>query len=387
MAFSISIDLRAILHNLEDRNVFYLLIGTAGVVVSATVGYGIYKKMQSNKQTKTYPFKVIKPPSKSIGLENKRVVAILGATGFVGSHLVEHFIEGGKHRVYMLGRRFTYDKVNPRADAVYQVDMTNFESLEKAFDGVDSVIFSAVIVPTVHSNAEDLRKNNIMAAQNVINAAKKTGVKNLIFLEGIKFTTEPTNLEARAFVNAFDHIEDLFTRANRHNNMNACVLAFSQIYGTNSQIYEAIFRGDVTRFPLLDTRASFVPIELVADAIIKAEQKLEDGDNLVAGNILSITGSPSSIREFFTHPNFGTRAIKHVPLSIVTMAARINRFIAKLTGFAPFGLLLSPAVTSFFHVDEEVYDQKIPQEALGIGPAPPIDEGIRRMVAKFNSRT
>ena len=382
---SSAIDFSSLAPYLEDPNVLTLLIGTAGVAVLGTVIYGISKNMRSNKQTKKVNFKVIKPPTQGVGLESKRTVAILGATGFVGSNLVDHFIENGQHRVYVLGRRFTDANINLKADAVYQVDMMNYESLEKAFDGIDSVIFSAVITPTVYSNAEDLRKFNILGAQNVLNAAKKMGVRNLILISGIKFAQEQTNKEARALVDAFEHMEDLFTRANRNNNMNACVLAFSQIYGLNSQLYDAIIKGDISRLPLYEYRASFVPVELVAEAAIKAEQKLEEGDNLVAGNILSITGPPSTMREFFTHPSFGGR-IGHLPAFIINTAASINRFVAKLTGIALFGVSLSPAMTSIFQADEDIYDQRIPQEALGIAPAPPHGQGIDRMMAKYNIR-
>ena len=368
-----------------DRKAIYFLIGGAGVAVLGSVVYGIYNKKKSAKEVKTFPFKTIKPAAQSVGLEDKRTVAVLGATGFVGSHLVEHFIQSGKHRVYMLGRRFNEQNVNPGADAIYQVDMLSYESLEKAFEGVDSVILSAIILPTVYTNADDLRRLNILGAQNVVNAAKNAGVKNLILISGINLTQEQTNNEARALISAFDHIETLFTRANRNDNMHACVLAFSQLYGVRSEWYESVMRGDISYFPLLDNRASFVPIELAAEAVVKAEQKLHEGDNLVAGNVLSITGAPSTVREFFTNPSLGVK-IKHMPIRVLSMIASVNQFVARLTGFAPFGVLLCPAMTSLFQFDEEVYDPRIPQEALEISEVPPLNEGIPRMVGKFRTR-
>ena len=365
-----------------SSEVLYLCIGGVGTVVLSTIVYRVYKRKRDRKETKTYPFKEIKPPTQVDNGEDKRTVAILGSTGFVGSHLVDHFIENGQHRVYMLGRRFSEEKIHPKADAVFQVDMLNPDSLVSAFEGVDTVIHTAISIPTVYSKAEDIRRLNITGAQNILNAAKRAGVKNFIFISGIKFAQEHKNAETRALVNAFEYIEELVTQANRNSNMRTCVLAFSQIYGVRNTYYEALMRGDLRHFPLLDNYSSYLPVEYVADAVFKAEQKLLEGDNLVAGNILNITGVPSSIREFFSHPSWGVK-VKHLPVFLLNLMAKINSLVANTIGYAPFGEEMSSAICAFLQNDEERYDFRISQEALGIEEVPPLDVGIPRMVQKF----
>lgn len=364
------------------------ILGCTGVVILGSVIYsiGIYKRKQAAKQhKKIYPFKIVKQPTKSEGgRENKRNVAVLGATGFVGSHVVERFIESGEHRVCAMGRRFNNSNINPKADMVYQVDMLHPESLENAFHGADTVIFSAISIPTVFSTADDIQKLNLTGAQNVLNAARKVGVQNVILIAGIGFTKEHENKEARALVSAFDQMQEMFVRANEYRNMNTCVLCFSQIYGANNRLYNDILKGQMSYFPLLEYRATFVPIEMVAEAVVKAEKKLNDEDELVCGKIINITGPPSTIKEFLTHPSLGVK-IKHIPVVIVKMMASFNQFVAKVTGFVPLGAMMSPAMTAFFELDEKCYDQKIYQEALEMDEAPPIDQGISNMVAKFNN--
>ena len=367
-----------------DQRVVYATLGGAGVAIFGSIIYGIHKKRRNAQKVKTYPFKVIKPPTPGTCLEGKRTVAVLGATGFVGSQLVEHFIEQGQHRVYMLGRRFNEQNINQQADAVYQIDMTDYATLEKAFEGVDSVVLSAVVLPTVYATAEQLYTLNVTGTRNVLNAAKKTGVKNVILISGIKMAVELKNAEANALLKAFDESEEAFVQMNNQDGIHTCVLAFGQIYGATSSWYSEVLKGNVSHMPLFDCRATFIPVERVCEATHKAEELLNQGDNNIAGGVHCLTGSASSFREFFTHPNLSVR-VKDMPMFVMTAIGNINRFIARLTGFAPFGSLMSPAMVSFFGVPERVYDSSIAEGVLGLEDERPLDWGIERMVTKFRA--
>ncbi len=366
-----------------DQRVIYVTVGSAGVAILGSIIYGIHKKRRNAQKVKTYPFKVIKPPTHGTGLEGKRTVAVLGATGFVGSQLVEHFIEQGQHRVYMLGRRFNEQNINQQADAVYQIDMTDYTTLEKAFEGVDSVVLSAIVLPTVYATAEQLYTLNIAGARNVLNAAKKAGVKNVILISGIKMAVDLKNAEANAVLRAFDDSEEAFVQSNGQDGLHTCVLAFGQIYGATSSWYSEVLKGNVSHMPLFDCRATFIPVERVCEATHRAEQLLNQGDN-IAGGVHYLTGSVSSFREFFTHPNLSVR-VKDMPMSVMIAMANMNRFIVGLTGFAPFGSLMSPAMMSLFGVPEQVYDPSIAEGFLGLGDDRPLDWGIERMVTKFRA--
>ena len=101
------------------------------------------------------PYKVVKPPSRVIAEEKegeekkKRVCAVLGGTGFIGSHIVDELVQRGDSYVYVLGRKFREERVNPNADALIQVDMLDFDGLVNALQGVDSLIDVAASAPNV----------------------------------------------------------------------------------------------------------------------------------------------------------------------------------------------------------------------------------------------
>jgi uncharacterized protein YbjT (DUF2867 family) len=97
---------------------------------------------------------------------------VTGATGYVGARLVPRLLGRG-HEVRAMVR--SPDTVypapwRPRADVV-RGDLANVDSLVAAFDGVDVVYYIAA--------AEE------RAARNVVEAARRSGVRRLVYLGGL----------------------------------------------------------------------------------------------------------------------------------------------------------------------------------------------------------
>ena len=106
---------------------------TIFAMVGCYVAWNRFKKWREERKQPFIPYKVIKAPSSVVEDEasgkKKRVCAILGGTGFIGSHVVDEFVKRGECRVYMLGRKFRPKRTNPAADALIQVDMEDWVSL------------------------------------------------------------------------------------------------------------------------------------------------------------------------------------------------------------------------------------------------------------------
>ena len=346
----------------------------------------VYKRyLTTDKDTHT-PYKVIKAPEHETKTPGKRVVAVLGSTGFIGSHIVDCLIESGQYYVYMLGRHFNNEKIHPKADAVFQVDMTDYDALVKAFTGVDSVINSAAAIPTAYTTIDSVWHQNKDGADNVVTAAKECGVRNLILVSGVKFAETPNSTEFKYLIDCFEQIELSILKANRADVLKTCVVALSYIYGLRSLMFEKILKGEMSRAPFAEKLVDFAPVEFVAEAIKNTEQKLSENNPLVAGKTLNVMGQKSTFKHFFSLPQWGIK-IGNLPLWLLMFLAKLNVFIASVTGKAPMGVELCPTICQFFDcpIDEEI-DRKVAQEVLGMGEAPPLEKGISDMVAKFKQR-
>ena len=239
---------------------FLLLFLLAGLAWRKT------KRWDRERQERPIPYRVVKPPSEVIteaegGGKKKRIVAVLGGTGFVGSHVVQELLSREDFHVYLLGRRIgsVSEELRSKAAALLQVDLMDYEGLVKAFQGVDSIIHAAASVPNVFSTVDSTWRVNKVGMDNVLAAAQASGVKQLVFVSGVtpkELTTEP---QMRAMINCFTLLNKAVLAANS-DSLATCVLAFGQIYGINSY-YTMFLKGQMTQFPLPEIRITAQPVE------------------------------------------------------------------------------------------------------------------------------
>ena len=345
--------------------------------------YGVYSKSGSGERGKKTPYRLVKHTHDAKdNRSNKRIVAVLGGTGFVGTHVVNSLLETGEHRVYVLGRNFRDDRVNPKADALIQVDMTDLEGLCSAFQGVDTVIHTALALPTVHTSPEEVRKVNELGAILVLLAAQKCSVENLIFISGLQFKPPVGDRLTAVMLDCFKEIERKIIDASLISNLKTCVIRFGNMYGVHSPLLDKVLKGEMSRIPLLDNPVSFTPVEYAANAIIEAEKRLAENDERVTGNLFKVAGHFSTMKEFFTLPEWHLE-VKHIPILVLKLLANFNYCFAKLTGWAPMGPELIPSIVSFFELTEEDVDNSVAEKALGIGAVPNIKEGVKAMIVQF----
>lgn len=113
---------------------------------------------------------------------------VTGGAGFIGSHLTELLLEKG-HSVLVLDNFSTglrenlvHLKNNPNLSLV-QVDVSEFDKIKDYFQGVDWVFHLAAladIIPSI-TNPLEYHKSNVDGTISVLEAAKQSGVKRLIY--------------------------------------------------------------------------------------------------------------------------------------------------------------------------------------------------------------
>ena len=360
-------------------------------VLLAGLAWRKAKRGNRERRERPIPYRVIKPPSNEVtetkGGE-KRIIAVLGGTGFVGSHVVEELLSREECHVYLLGRRFgsVSEEVRSRVAALIQVDMMDYDGLVKAFQGVDSVIHAAVAVPNVFSTIDSIWRINKLGMDNVLAAAQASGVKQMVFVSALIPKTLPKDPMLISLINCFQLMGEAVLAANGKEGLSTCVLAFSQIYGINNY-YKMFLRGEMSHFPLLNVRATPQPVEYSAKAILATEKKLMEQSDNVTGKLLKIPGWPSTLAEFFSIPEWGHSPPQNMSFRFMYLLAKLNVFVAMVTRWAPMGADMVPALVALVGVDEDEEDDSIMQEALGIGPALDIHKGVKILAEKYKKMT
>ncbi len=112
---------------------------------------------------------------------------ITGGAGFIGSNLTDHLVKAG-HKVIILdnfvsGKRSNLSHHKNQNVKIIKIDISKDNNLERYFKNIDYVFHLAglaEIIPSI-KNPKKYFINNVFGTLNVIEAAKKTKIKKLIY--------------------------------------------------------------------------------------------------------------------------------------------------------------------------------------------------------------
>jgi nucleoside-diphosphate-sugar epimerase len=119
------------------------------------------------------------------------LLALTGATGFIGQYLVRELPNHG-HRVRILLRR---PAAVPTGTASAMIgDLTRPQNMSAALEGVDAVIHSAGLSQTMSGIPDDdYRAANTEATIGLARAARRAGAKRFVFLSSIRAQAGPAS--------------------------------------------------------------------------------------------------------------------------------------------------------------------------------------------------
>ena len=356
-----------------------------------------YLKWKEANTAEFRPYKVVKPPSSMVteeqqGKERKRTCAVVGGTGFIGSHVVNELVRRKNYYVFVLGRTFRPERTNPDADCLIQVDLQDLDGLVAAFQGVDSIINAAATIPTVFTTTEQAYSKNRMAFSNIVKAAKKAGVKNVVHVSGYPMKANFKDPSFAAFMNAFYAGEKEILEANGEDGVQTCAIAPPNVLGLNSPFFDSLISGKMTSCPMVDKKpVSFMPVEYLSSALVNAEEKLATPSTAasVAGKVFPLRGEVMSWKDLYTLPGW-TQKISDTPRYMLNAIVKVNIICASLFRWAPFGSDLRHGVMEIMDiVEQEKSKEEIQEvyEVLGVGPPhPPIADYVKQLVQEYKKQ-
>jgi uncharacterized protein YbjT (DUF2867 family) len=114
----------------------------------------------------------------------KLKVLIIGASGFVGEHLGERLLKRSDFEIYGISRSHRQE-VKGSVNWL-KVDLYNLQEIENALDGIDYAIYLVhSMSPTAQLDQGNFQDYDIIMADNFSRAAKKSSLKQIIYLGGI----------------------------------------------------------------------------------------------------------------------------------------------------------------------------------------------------------
>tara|TARA_R100000935_G_scaffold13495_3_gene27083 strand:- start:3402 stop:4397 length:996 start_codon:yes stop_codon:yes gene_type:complete len=241
-------------------------------------------------------------------------VFLTGATGYIGNRLAMYLAENN-YQVHALVRNLKSDNIPVHPNILlFEGNLNDNNSIEKAVNTCDYVFHTAAFTKLTCCDVKEFYNVNVQGTANVLNAAKKYGVKKLIFTSSVSVygPSQPNSLiteihpRMSSYANDYELTktlaENLVLEYNKKG-LPGIILNISRVYGPGN----TGFSNGVNRFisMLLKKRIVFVPSKLqietnyvyINDVVKAHDLALKNG---IAGEKYIIGGENASYEKLFT---------------------------------------------------------------------------------------
>ncbi len=262
---------------------------------------------------------------------------VTGATGFIGGHLLDRLLRETDDPIRVFCRRSNPSLAcNPRIEVVIG-DLGDPVAVEQAAVGIDRIYH---VGGTVHGEPHDFHRGSVAGTQNIVDAALKHGVKQLVYISSLSVLhsarfrddqpiTETWPLEPHAearghYTQTKLEAENIVTRAVAEQNLPAVLLRPAEVIGAGAPLLSSGVAKKVgRRLLILGDGKMAVPLVNVHD-LVDAIQAVV-ARNVVDGSIYQIVDdeqlSQNDLAAKYVAMSDESLQITHVPRWFLTLAA------------------------------------------------------------------
>ena len=319
----------------------------------------------------------------NLRIMSNEISLVTGGNGHLGNNLIRLLLSDNQ-KVKTTVRNINNTEPFQGLDCeVVQADITDRESLKKAFQGVTNLYAVAANFSMWAKDPKtEIYDNNMQGTQNVFDIAKECGIKNIVYVSSVAsldFTKLPANVDngynkdrRNWYYNSKNDSDKLALELGKKYGIRTVLVLPSAMIG--SKAYKLSYSNNLVLQVLngeipVDTNVTlnWVDVKDVALGTYKAMEKGRDGERYILSNEKHTTLQESVKIASDLYPELKLKMPKKVPKCLLYSVAGLMEFSSKLTGKEP---LLQRHYLDMFYDLKQDYDISKSKKELGFNPKP-----------------
>ncbi|MBM1106939.1 NAD-dependent epimerase/dehydratase family protein [Aurantibacter crassamenti] len=314
---------------------------------------------------------------------SNEISLVTGGNGHLGNNLIRLLLSD-KQKVRTTVRNINNTEPFKALDCeVVQADITDRESLKKAFQGVTNLYAVAANFSMWAKNPKtEIYDNNMQGTQNVFDIAKECGIKNIVYVSSVAsldFTKLPANVDngynkdrRNWYYNSKNDSDKLALELGKKYGIRTILVLPSAMIG--SKAYKLSYSNNLVLQVLngeipVDTNVTlnWVDVKDVAYGMYNAMKKGRNLERYILSNEQHTTLQETVKIASELYPELKLKTPKKVPKCLLYSVAGLMEFSSKLTGKEP---LLQRHYLDMFYDLKQDYDISKSRVELGFNPKP-----------------
>jgi nucleoside-diphosphate-sugar epimerase len=318
-------------------------------------------------------------------------ILVTGATGFIGSHLVERLRNEKQAAVRALVRNpAKAERLAKLGVELVPGDLADASAVERAVQGCGVVIHLAAQVSSVPGR-ETFEQSNVAGTESLLRAAVAAGVSRFVHISSIAVfglatsgevnDQSPRRRSGDAYCDTKLDAEEVVWRYSREGRMACVILRPSGVYGPGSTHWSVIPLKRIKKGKMFlvsggQGMLNYVYIDNLLDAILLTAE-----DERAVGEAFLVNDGATTWKEYFgAYARMaGKNGIPSVPLWAAKLWVRYRNILAAFKGETT----RVPVNTLGFLVGTAIYRQSHIESRLGHRSRVSLEEGLRRTQAWF----
>ncbi len=319
----------------------------------------------------------------NLRIMSNEISLVTGGNGHLGNNLIRLLLSDNQ-KVRTTVRNINDTKPFKGLDCkVVQADITDKESLKKAFQGVTNLYAVAANFSMWAKNPKtEIYDNNMQGTQNVFDIAKECGIKNIVYVSSVAsldFTKLPANVDngynrdrRNWYYNSKNDSDKLALELGKKYGIRTILVLPSAMIGStayklsySNNLVLQVLNGEIP----VDTNVTlnWVDVKDVASGMYNAMQKGRNGERYILSNEQHTTLQETVKIASKLYPELKLKTPKKVPKCLLYSVAGLMEFSSKLTGKEP---LLQRHYLDMFYGLKQDYDISKSRKELDFNPKP-----------------